>query len=134
MNSFFKLKYLIYVFDFVERCIEYLTDWLEPVMHLRHLEWILLDEPVSWDDVDNSSQKLIEVGYYAKENHQRLFITFQIFESFATDEKIRKWNKDKISVEKRWVEFFNTMDGKHDCKPLSDIVEYALSLFGNLSF
>lgn len=64
---------LYFCLDFLERCIDYLTDWLEPVMQLQHLEWILLKEQVNWDDVDNSSQKLMKAGYYAKENHQKLY-------------------------------------------------------------
>lgn len=127
---FFNKIFNIY---FSERCIEYLTNWLEPVMQLQHLEWILLKEHVNWDDVDSSSQQLMKAGYYAKKNHQKLFITFQTLKSFANDEKILMWNKKEISVEERWIEFFNAMDGKHDCKPLGDIIEYALCLFGNIN-
>lgn len=99
-------------------------------MSIEHLDWILLDKPPTWNEVNKSCHELIEKNLFAKNQRQKLFITFELLKSFVTREKVESWNGNKTDVDDRWVEFFRSLESKQDISSLSSIVEYALCIFG----
>lgn len=123
-----------FTFSFIsfypDKCSEYLNDWLQPIMKIEHLDWILLDKLPQWNEIDKSCQALMKTRHFAKEDHQKLFIIFESLKSFVTTEKVKSWNDTKTAVDDRWVEFFKSLDGKQNYAALSSIVEYALCTFG----
>lgn len=72
----------------------------------------------------------MESGHFPQENHQKLFSIFESLQSFVTNELCQKWKSESVGIEDRWSQYFNQMDGKIDCKPLEDIVSYALCIPG----
>lgn len=50
--------------------MEYLDEWMQHLQFLKEFEWISLDKPPLWSEIDKSAQILIDKGIFPAEKHQ----------------------------------------------------------------
>ena len=43
------------------------------------------------------------IGFNVERKHQKLVDSVEIFESFPTNERLNKWNKKYVKLNKRWI-------------------------------
>lgn len=115
----------------IDDCLEYLDEWMQHVQFLKQFEWILLDKPPVWDEIDKSARALIEKGIFPAENHQRLFHNFGILRANMNDAQIAENKHEKLSIGDRWVKFFKKCANEdYNCNELIRIVSYVLTIPG----
>lgn len=68
---------------------------MQHVQFLKQFEWISLDRPPVWDDIDKSARILIEKGIFPAEKHQRLFHNCGILSANMNAAQIREIKEKK---------------------------------------
>lgn len=104
---------------------------MQHVQFLKQFEWILLDKPPVWDEIDQSARILIEKDIFPAENHQRLFHNYGILRAIMNDAQIAENEREKLSIGDRWVKFFKKCAKEdHNCNELIRIVSNVLTIPG----
>lgn len=92
--------------------MEYLHEWLQHTQFLNDFGWISLDKVPDWNEIDKTARDLIQKGFFAIENHQRLFHAASFLKAYLTQSKIDELNALKTPIASRWIEFFNSTKDK----------------------
>lgn len=126
-----KRWFLAHVLNFYSTSFKYIDHWTEQFNHVSQFNWVLLKSAIVWDEVQQNLNYLNTQFPNHNINENDLFDEISCLKNYATDNKLRNWNDEKISADLRWVEIFshfkNCNISHQNCKK---IVEYTLCLPG----
>lgn len=91
---------------FLQNCLEYLDEWTKQMQFVKQFDWILLNEPVEWDDLNKTARMLMEKKIFPEEMHQQLCNNFGILKASVNQAQIIDFNDMKLTVSERWLHFF----------------------------
>lgn len=113
--------------------MEYLDEWLQHMQFVKQFNWITLDAPVEWTDLNKTAQLLTEKGIFPAEMHPKLLSNYGVLKANLNAVQIAEYKSQKLTVSQRWVEFFKKCAKEdYDYKPLAKIVSYILTIPGNI--
>lgn len=119
----------------IDGCLEYLDLWMQHVQFLKQFEWVSLDRPLVWTEIDQSARVLIEKGIFPAEKHQQLFHNFGILNANVNEVQIAENKANKLKTGERWVNFFKKCDEQnYKCDALIQLVSYILSIPGRFIY
>lgn len=98
--------------------------WTEPLTEMQLYAWVLLKNPLSWEQIKQTMVKLM-----AKVHNQSGALI-----EYCTEDRIMEWRARDITIVDRWVEMFKHMYSNHfEYDELSVMVEFVLCLPGTNS-
>ncbi|KAF0717745.1 protein FAM200B-like [Aphis craccivora] len=115
---------------FYSSCINYLNKWSTNMNNIKLFSWICLHDLVTWNQITTSCETF-KNSLGTNLNEDQLFDEIGHLKLYLTKEKLTDWNKNNISTEDRWLEFFRFMKGKLVPVPnLEKLCEFVLCLPG----
>lgn len=106
--------------------------WTEPLKQLKIFAWAMLTRAPTWKEVEVVMAKLNDLDLYdANENATKLHGQFRYVKNYCTDDKIKQWRNDKVSIPNRWVEVFSHLQAENcEHNEIAKLIEYILCLPG----
>lgn len=104
---------------------------MQNLRFLQQFEWMSLNKPLVWDEINKSAHHLIERGIFPAEKHVQLLHNYGILNANVNNVKIAEYNEKKLTIGERWVDFFKKCSEQdYNCDALIHIVSYVLSIPG----
>lgn len=98
--------------------------------NIKLFSWICLHDLVTWNQITTSCETF-KNSLGTNLNEDQLFDEIGHLKLYLTKEKLTDWNKNNISTEDRWLEFFRFMKGKLvPVTNLEKLYEFVLCLPG----
>lgn len=89
--------------------------------NIKLFSWTCLHDLVTWNQITTSCETF--KNYLGTNlNEDQLFDEIGHLKLYLTKEKLTDWNKNNISTEDRWLEFFRFMKGK--LVPVTNLKSY----------
>lgn len=128
-----KVLIVICLLSLSDDACEYLDRWANPILELKKYSWVILRQIPSWKNLEEIMSQLNEKSLYdANKNSAQLHKEFCYVKNYCSDNKIKQWNEQKLSITERWVEIFKHLDAQScDYKEMAKIIEYVLCLPGS---
>lgn len=102
---------------------------------VKQFDWIALDKPVEWNDLNKTAGLLMEKGIFPAEMHAKLCSNYGVLNANVNAAQIAEYKEKKLTVSERWVGFFKKCAKEgFDYKPLAIIVSYILTIPGNFIY
>lgn len=115
--------------SFYDSVIDYLLKWSEPLTELNHFDWILLQKPVEWTDVEKSF-KWLDENSTCKLNESSLFDQVVKLKCFVKENTSNtEFNSSLAST--KWTTFFESCISEEQYSELLKIVQFYFSLPGH---
>ena len=105
-NGLNEFQFYKEVDSFYETAIDYIEKWTLDIKKLKHFQWILLKKSPTWKEIETSFGN---VKVVVKVNESALFDEMLKINEYTTEDKLRQWNSETISSDKRWTEIFMHM-------------------------
>ena len=86
--------------SFYSTCIEYLEQWREQFEDIKVCQWILLNNLLTWPEVEGS------LDFILKNKPDFKIDDVKLFDEISCMEKIHDWETKKTSALRKWVEIF----------------------------
>lgn len=99
---------------------------------VKQFDWILLNEPVEWEEIDKAVRLLMAKKIFPEEMHQQLCNNFGVMKANINEAQKQEFNENKIKVADPWVYLFEKCAKEdYNYAPLALIVSYILAIPGN---
>lgn len=98
---------------------------------IKEFDWIALDKPVEWGQIDATARMLMEKEIFLSEMHRQLCSNYGVLKAHMNEAQIGEYKDKKLTIVERWVNFFKKCDREgYDFRPLALIVSYILTIPG----
>lgn len=112
-NPGIKNKFLKEVKNFYKICYEYIEEWIVNFKALNCFKWTLLNSKIEWKEVSLAVEFVMQEVKDIVINDNFLFEEIRRVNLYLNEEKLKKWNDEKIELDKRWVDIFRHFREEH---------------------
>lgn len=112
-NPGIKNEFLKEVKFFYKICYEYIEEWIVNFRALNCFKWTLLNSKIEWKEVSSVVEFVMREVKDIVINDNFLFEEIRRVNLYLNEEKLKKWNDEKIELDKRWVEIFRHFRVSH---------------------
>lgn len=103
IKNIFKRSYKI--------CYEYIEEWIVNFRALICFKLTLLNSEIDWKEVTSAVEFVKVKDIVINDNF--LYEEIRRVNFYLNEEKLKKWNNEKIELDKRWVEIFRHFRVEH---------------------
>lgn len=117
---------------FYETFLQYVENWAQPFEKLNELQWVQLNSPPSWNQVQKCLQWIIEIDNRLEKviDEDKLFDEVRHVQNIF-EIKSETWKNSGSATENKWMDIFSVMkDQNIEFESIVCLVSFALAIPG----